>query len=706
MNKSDISPLNALDLGSLIRILLMNSKLVLTITSIVFSLWLVYFFTSTNVYRIESLVQIEPTSPIGGSQEVYGAIVGGNNAATIENQVLLYKTRSNLNELIKSLNLNYEFERGELNESIVIENLKLKGNLAKYNNEILIIVNSEDSYDLLVGGNKILENGKPNILHKEELYEIEIDILEAHEKPQEVELLYWNDDYLISLYSNLVNVASVNPRSFNPYGLGGLIRVSMNSSEPEKAKAIINRFNEIYIKKNVEAKSEKATKAIEFIDTRLTSVNEILEENKLRLNQFQEINSSLNLDLETTSIIEFLSDAQAQLATLELEEVKIRGSYTTTNPLYQNIQSQKKVLQDQINEIEDQIKSLPSEQQEYIDLYREVEVTEGLYKELLNRKLNFSIMEASTLGNIRVIDSAFTKFLISPRISSAIYAILFGFFVGVAVGLFRGIYLSPISNPAEITDSTASSAPIMGIFPFISDGEENDVKIENTRRQSIESLFLNIKKIIDPKKGKIILITSPSPTNGKSYTSNALARRLSELGNKTLLIDCDLKKGDQHVLFEKDVIKLSELESINKEEDLESLKIKENLYFIPRIKNLRNSFNWLDSLRFKSLLEDICVPAFDYIVVDTAPFLSVSDTSLLMGKSDINLLVVRHELTKRGEIAQCLNNSQQIGQDFDGFIYNAYQKPTGYFGYYQYYGNYSYQYYADKYLYQSYDYEN
>tara|TARA_B100001540_G_scaffold272343_1_gene256608 strand:- start:27 stop:974 length:948 start_codon:yes stop_codon:yes gene_type:complete len=315
-------------------------------------------------------------------------------------------------------------------------------------------------------------------------------------------------------------------------------------------------------------------------------------------------------------------------------------------------------------------------------------------------------MEASTLGNIRVIDSAFTKFLISPRISSAIYAILFGFFVGVAVGLFRGIYLSPISNPAEITDSTASSAPIMGIFPFISDEEEDDVKIENTRRQSIESLFLNIKKIIDPKKGKIILITSPSPTNGKSYTSNALARRLSELGNKTLLIDCDLKKGDQHTLFEKDVIKLSELESINKEEDLESLKIKENLYFIPRIKNLRNSFNWLDSLRFKSLLEDICVPAFDYIVVDTAPFLSVSDTSLLMGKSDINLLVVRHELTKRGEIAQCLNNSQQIGQDFDGFIYNAYQKPTGYFGYYQYYGNYSYQYYADKYLYQSYDYEN
>ena len=49
--------------------------------------------------------------------------------------------------------------------------------------------------------------------------------------------------------------------------------------------------------------------------------------------------------------------------------------------------------------------------------------------------------------------------------------------------------------------------------------------------------------------------------------------------------------------------------------------------------------------------------------------------------------------------------SKQIGVDFDGVIYNSYEKPSSYYGYYGLYGNYDYQYYANKYLYESYDYD-
>ena len=51
-------------------------------------------------------------------------------------------------------------------------------------------------------------------------------------------------------------------------------------------------------------------------------------------------------------------------------------------------------------------------------------------------------------------------------------------------------------------------------------------------------------------------------------------------------------------------------------------------------------------------------------------------------------------------------NVNQIGIDFDGLIYNGYKKPSGYYGYYSFYGNYEYQYYADNYLYENYDYES
>ena len=97
---------------------------------------------------------------------------------------------------------------------------------------------------------------------------------------------------------------------------------------------------------------------------------------------------------------------------------------------------------------------------------------------------------------------------------------------------------------------------------------------------------------------------------------------------------------------------------------------------------------------------------FDYVVMDTAPILSVSDTSLLMNLSDINILGIRHGKTKMNEIKQSVKIASQIGVEFDGLIYNGYKRPSSYYGYYGFYGNYDYQYYAQKYLYNSYEYDD
>ena len=103
---------------------------------------------------------------------------------------------------------------------------------------------------------------------------------------------------------------------------------------------------------------------------------------------------------------------------------------------------------------------------------------------------------------------------------------------------------------------------------------------------------------------------------------------------------------------------------------------------------------------------DVCIieleDFFDYIVTDTAPVLSVSDTGLLMTSSDINILTVRHQENKISEINQSRQIIGQIGRVFDGIIYNDYSKPKGYYGYYDLYGDYSYRYYAERYLYDDY----
>jgi Mrp family chromosome partitioning ATPase len=57
------------------------------------------------------------------------------------------------------------------------------------------------------------------------------------------------------------------------------------------------------------------------------------------------------------------------------------------------------------------------------------------------------------------------------------------------------------------------------------------------------------------------------------------------------------------------------------------------------------------------------------------------------------------------EIKQSIDNFKQINKNIDGIVYNAYAKPKSYYGYYGIYGNYSYQYYADKYLGEAYEYD-
>ena len=96
---------------------------------------------------------------------------------------------------------------------------------------------------------------------------------------------------------------------------------------------------------------------------------------------------------------------------------------------------------------------------------------------------------------------------------------------------------------------------------------------------------------------------------------------------------------------------------------------------------------------------------FDTVIFDTGPILSVADSSILIEQSDFNLLVARHGINRINEIKQSIDNFKQINTDIDGIIYNAYAKPKSYYGYYGIYGNYSYQYYANKYLEDAYEYE-
>ena len=692
------------DVGALFRLCLMHSKIILGIMVFIMSIWLLYFLSATRVYNIESLIQLDSSnySQNDPANMIYGSSYG---AETIDQEMILYKSRSNMLNLINQLGLDYEideewsisslFSNGSRANVQVIE-LELKPEV-KSKEYIHINEVGDGFYDVVRNEITIAKNVKTGELFSNE--SITIQINGKLSETFKIEVL--SKEKAIRKYQNNFDIRRAdNTRNFFNSN-GGLVYINLSSSNPEKAIEIVNTANDIFIKTDIESKSAKARKAISFLDTRISSVRDLLDADVDRLKDFQEENASVDVNLETESILSKLDEAQIKLSDLDIEEARLQSLYTSDNIVFKNIDNERKVIEDQLRLLEEEIKQLPKEQQELIDLYRNVELSQTLYSDLLGRKLNYSLIEASTLGNIRVVDGAYQDGVVSPGVISGFLLLLASFLLGIIIALIKGIYFTPVSNPAEIADADLTDLPYIGILPKREDLDTEDKKFT----QSIESAIVNLRQI--KPDGKIILITSATPSNGKSFSSKSFAEALANLGFKTAIIDCDFKRGTLDQAFKVSKRDKRFYEKIVEETaSLEELKVGENLYVLPRISKLKNSLHWTDSEVFKNLIRRRLRNDFDFIVMDTAPLLSVADTSVLMSLSDIRLLIIRHAFSKKGEIAQALQNSDQIGLNFDGLVYNAYEKPKGYYGYYQYYGDYAYQYYAEKYLSDSYDYED
>ena len=616
---------DSVDISRIIRVLLMQSKLILGIVFIVTSLSVALYINTEKLYKVKSLLQVLPSEQMGFTPSPARFLLGENSSTTdIDSIKQLYESRSNVISIIKDLELDNE-------DSI------------------------DKSYNKFVAA---------------------LDI----------------DTPLGTSYS----------RFFND---GAMLEISFITNDIERGLEILNYSNNYFIKKIIENESEQAELALEFISQRSDEIKQQLSEKKSKLKNFRTENQTIDVDLEIQSIIASLDQLDKNLNNIDLEIEKAKNNYTETNPIFLNLLNQRDTLVAQRAIISNKIQDLPLSQQQFIDLYKDVEITQEVFNELENRKLEFSLKKASTLGNMRVIDEAYLEGKVSPTLSMIVISFLISSFMAIILAIFRGLYLVPISNPAELEDHKIF-IPVLGV---LAKHEKEELKDDEKFNQSVESLVVNIQnKLVQKDEGSkqnIVVFSSPTSANGKSFISRNFSLKLAKTNKKVLLIDADYKRGDQHKSFDGKKITKDLFFSIN-ETNIDSLKDgNSGLYVIPKIMKMRSSFDFLYDPRLSEKIEWF-KEFFDYVVIDTAPILSVSDTLVLLSYADASILVTRHGVNKVNEIKQSVALFEQIGLEPDGIVYNCYERPSSYYGYYGLYGNYSYQYYANRYLYQNYDYES
>ena len=223
----------------------------------------------------------------------------------------------------------------------------------------------------------------------------------------------------------------------------------------------------------------------------------------------------------------------------------------------------------------------------------------------------------------------------------------------------------------------------------------NDLYLTNDPKSSFSESIRTVKTNLEfssvSKKIKTILVTSPEPGDGKSFISTNLAMAYAADNKKTLIIDCDLRKGRQHKIF--GIKKKSDkgysnlILNYRKNTDLnkyiENTSVN-NLSLLPNGPTPPNPTELLASDKNKNLLEELKTK-FDVIILDCPPVLGLSDTLILTKYSDANIVTISSKKTKIETLKEVKKNIEKANSKITGVIINKVKRSKSssyYYGYY------------------------
>ena len=221
--------------------------------------------------------------------------------------------------------------------------------------------------------------------------------------------------------------------------------------------------------------------------------------------------------------------------------------------------------------------------------------------------------------------------------------------------------------------------------------------------EAIKTLRTNLAFSNVDKDSKFILVTSCEPGAGKSFISANLAVAFSQENKKVLIIDCDMRKGRQHTIFNvpnkpkggysslilnyrEDVKKNSRFndyldEDFNFNNYILSTPLS-NIDIITSGPIPPNPTELLASLNNEKILKKVS-EMYDVVILDCPPVIGMSDAAIMTKISDVNLLVVSSKSTKIEEVNIAKKIFQTVNSEINGVILNKVNmKHSTYGGYY------------------------
>jgi capsular exopolysaccharide synthesis family protein len=352
----------------------------------------------------------------------------------------------------------------------------------------------------------------------------------------------------------------------------------------------------------------------------------------------------------------------------KLESLKL-GIKSSLNNISNNLNLQANSLSKQLSQINSRIYSAPSSERALRDISRQQQTTESLYLYLLQKREESQISFASTSPKSKVIDNAYltSSVPISPK-PKILYllALLAGVVIPSVFIFLIGLFDNKVKNLVELQKLAGNENVVLAELPKVGK-KSSKVVLKDDRSVLAEALRIfrtNLDFVLKSKKGKknnIVFITSTTSGEGKTFVSSNLSMILASTGKKVLLIGADIRNPKLYTFFsgenvdklgraKRDVkIGLSEYlsdASIGSNQLINEMLVHTNTVdVIYSGKIPPNPAELLMSDRMGVLIEEMS-EMYDYVIVDTAPLMVVTDTLLISSYASEVIYVTRSGVTE------------------------------------------------------------
>lgn len=333
--------------------------------------------------------------------------------------------------------------------------------------------------------------------------------------------------------------------------------------------------------------------------------------------------------------------------------------------------------------LEASIKNIPTKERQLASISRQQAVKEGLYTYLLQKREEIAANYADISTTSQVIDRAYSG---EPKGRKTV-ALALALFLGLAVP-FGIIFLRNNLNNTVIDIHDIKGVLDTPVIGELSLEKSKDLVSEKTAGTSVVSdqlrtLRTNLYSLYgDKKRGRVTLITSSIPDEGKSFISNNLGLTLAQIARKTIVVKMALRHSQIPDIFNNNVPGITEY--LNNQASLQEIinpsAVNPNLHIISSGTEVSNPSELLESERLKNLIVSL-QNAYDDIIIDSPSVHLVPDALILSRLTDVTLYIVKQGHTEKAEL-EFLKELVDKKQLFNvQIVFNGIQKAKYGYGY-------------------------